>query len=83
MQVIYRKTAKKTLLKMPPKLARLIADKVEAFAANPRGAHADVKRLEGTQSSYRLRQGGWRAVLTIVDDTLVIEKIAPRGDVYK
>lgn len=33
---------------------------------------------------YRLRVGGWRIVFSFPDtNTILIEKIAPHGDVYK
>ncbi|GHU88943.1 hypothetical protein FACS1894202_06070 [Clostridia bacterium] len=44
----------------------------------------DIKPLEGAiASSFRLRVGDWRVLYSIVDDTILIEKIEPRGGVYK
>lgn len=44
----------------------------------------DVKRLRGSMELYRLRVGDWRIVFSYVDkDTILVEKIAPRGEVYK
>lgn len=52
-----------------------------AVARLPNG---DVKPLSGAVRLYRLRVGGWRIVFSYPDkDTILIEKIAPRGDVYK
>ena len=53
----------------------------QAIEGLPQG---DVKRLKGSAGLYRLRVGGWRIVFSYpAKDTLLIEKIAPRGDVYK
>lgn len=44
----------------------------------------DVKPLQGEDGHYRLRIGGWRIVYTCPDvNTFRIERVAPRGDVYK
>lgn len=44
----------------------------------------DVKPLKGADGHYRLRVGGWRVVYTRPDDnTIRIERVAPRGEVYK
>ena len=53
----------------------------KAIEALPKG---DVKPLKGNTSLYRLRDGSWRIIFSFPDDdTILIEKIAPRGDVYK
>ncbi len=44
----------------------------------------DVKPLKGSKGSYRLRVGDWRVIYSFPDDdTILIEKIGPRGEVYK
>jgi len=44
----------------------------------------DIKVLQGYQGLYRLRIGKWRIVFSYPDDnTILIEKIGTRGDVYK
>ena len=53
----------------------------EAIEGLPQG---DAKRLKGSGELYRLRVGGWRIVFSYpAKGTILIEKIAPRGDVYK
>ena len=48
------------------------------------GKAGDVKPLSGSVRLYRLRVGDWRIVFSYPDgNTVVIEKIAPRGEVYK
>ena len=44
----------------------------------------DVKPLKGNTRLYRLRVGNRRIVFSYPDKgTIYIEKIAPRGDIYK
>ena len=52
-----------------------------AIEAIPNG---DIKPLKGLSGSYRLRVGDWRIIFSYPEkDTVLIEKIAPRGEVYK
>jgi mRNA interferase RelE/StbE len=83
MKIVYEKSARKMLEKMPTKLAAAFREKIKAFAHDPRHAHVDVKPLMGTENSWRLRQGGWRAILVVTDDVVFVETIGARGDVYK
>ena len=42
----------------------------------------DIKNLAG-KDGYRLRIGDYRALFDIIDGTIVIHAIAPRGQAYK
>lgn len=78
-EISYSKQAFKTLARMTPADSRRIRSAVTQYATDGKG---DVKKLQGFPF-YRLRVGDWRVIFD--DDGLVItvEKIAPRGDVYK
>ena len=78
MDIQYARKAVKTINSMDrPTKARIKA----AIDALPAG---DVKVLQGSAGSYRLRVGDWRIIFSYPDDdTILIEKIAPRGQVYK
>jgi mRNA interferase RelE/StbE len=53
----------------------------KAIEAIPSG---DIKPLKGSDGSFRLRVGDWRIIFSYVsEDIILIEKIAPRGEVYK
>lgn len=53
----------------------------EAIEKIPNG---DIIPLQGGQDQYRLRVGNLRVIFSYPDgNTLMIEKIKPRGDVYK
>ena len=43
----------------------------------------DVKKLKGFQSEYRLRVGSLRVLFTLEDDTIIINDIGSRGQIYK
>ena len=43
----------------------------------------DVKKLSGLENDYRLRVGDLRVLFSIENDTIIINDILPRGQVYK
>lgn len=43
----------------------------------------DIKKLKGFELEYRLRVGGLRVLFTMDDETITINDIKPRGQVYK
>lgn len=78
MEISYAKAVSKTISSMDKREKQRIKKAIEGL---PRG---DVKPLRGSDDLYRLRVGGWRIVFSRPDDyTILIEKVAPRGDVYK
>lgn len=78
MEVRYTKTAAKTLAGMDRKTKLRIREAVNGI---PNG---DIKPLYGTGELYRLRVGGWRVAFSYAGENVaLIERIAPRGDVYK
>ena len=78
MKIEYSKAAIKIISALDKRTQIRMKQAIEAI---PRG---DIKSLKGTASFYRLRVGDWRIVFRYLsDDTIFIEKIAPRGDVYK
>ena len=78
MNIIYHKQAVKALEYMDAVTKRRIKNSIDGI---PKG---DIKRLRGHTELYRLRIGDWRIVFSYPDDeTLLIERIAPRGGVYK
>ncbi len=61
-----------------------ITDAIDELAVNPDTIVLDIKPLTGT-NFHRLRIGIWRVIYTRSDKLRIIsiEKIGPRGDVYK
>ena len=80
-----RKQARKKLSSLPRRQRQRIAEKIHKLGLNPDDEKLDIKKLEGEDSLFRLRVGGWRVVFDR-DDALkiiAVEKIKPRGDAYK
>jgi mRNA interferase RelE/StbE len=80
--VVYSKTAQKTLLRIPRNWAIRIRKKINAYAADPASQANNVKALQGSEGILRLRVGDWR--ITMVDGVVLeILEIKPRGSAYK
>lgn len=78
MKIVFSNKAAKTLSKLDTITKQRIK---KAVVLLPNG---DVKFLQGRISTWRLRVGGWRILFSRPnDDTIFIEKIAPRGQAYK
>jgi len=78
MKPIYSKQAAKSLERIDTATKQRIKKGIDGI---PNG---DIKKLQGHTELYRLRVGDWRIVFTYPDDeTLLIERISPRGAVYK
>jgi len=60
-----------------------IIDAVESLTENPR--KQGVRKLVGSDHTYRLRIGNYRVVYEIIDDILFIEivRVKHRKDVYR
>ena len=82
LHITYSPQARKALRKMQPRTARRILDALEKVAENPGRRDLDIRKLEG-RDGYRLRVGDWRVLYTIGGLVLAVERIGPRGDVYK
>ena len=78
MKIKYMKPAQKTISKLDRGMKSRLKQAIEQI---PFG---DIKPLKGGLSQYRLRVGSLRIIFSYLDsETIVIEKIAPRGDAYK
>lgn len=78
MSIIYTKACVKVIRGMDSPTKQRIKAAIEQL---PMG---DVKPLQGSKGSYRLRVGTWRILFSYPDpETLLIEKIGPRGSIYK
>lgn len=78
MQITYSRAAVKAINSMDKATKQRIKAGIEKI---PQG---DIKPLKGSPGTYRLRVGDWRILFSYTeDDTILIEKIGPRGGVYK
>ena len=81
-RVEWAKQALKSVSRTDLPTRRNILKAIDEFAEENKG---DVRRLSGsTERTYRLRVGGWRVIFSYLHDgSLFIERVGPRGDVYK
>ncbi|HWS70508.1 MAG TPA: type II toxin-antitoxin system RelE/ParE family toxin [Thermoanaerobaculia bacterium] len=83
-KILIKKSAAKELETIAGKKDRQrIAQRILALAENPRPF--GVEKLSGTNEKYRIRQGNFRIVYEIQDDTLVVYvvRIGDRKEIYR
>lgn len=83
-EVIYRSQAKKALKRVQAWRANRIRSAIKTLAVHPEHNDLDIKKLSGREG-YRMRVGDYRVLFDRDDEIkiIAIEKIGPRGDVYK
>lgn len=82
--VYIHRAAQTVLRRLDRPTRQRIAEQIHALGHDPDDPALDVKPLVGRQG-YRLRVGGWPVLFMREDAIRVIriERIKPRGDVYK
>jgi mRNA interferase RelE/StbE len=73
----------KQLTAMPKADARRLLDRLEKLVAEPDAPHLGLTPLVGEKGVYRLRQGNWRAIISIEDGGVIVDRIAHRREVYR
>lgn len=85
MRIAYRKGFLKELSRIPSG-TRL---KMEAFVfeelpnANSIFEIGSVEKMKGYRSYYKVRFGSYRIGLKLEDDTVILERVLPRKDIYR
>ncbi len=78
MRATYSTQAAKTIERMDAATKQRIRDGVSKIPAG------DIVKLRGHTDLYRLRIGNWCVVFSYIEpDKVLVERIAPRGQVYK
>ena len=78
MRIEYARAAVKVINGMDRPTKQRIKAGIEKL---PQG---DIKPYKGSPGTYRLRVGDWRILFSYPEEgTILIEKIGPRGGVYK
>ena len=79
----WKASAAKELRKLPEQAIARILSAVEALANTPRPD--GVRKLTGSENTYRIRIGEYRVVYNIIDRRLVIEiiRVRDRKEAYK
>jgi len=73
----------KQLAAMPRANAKRLLNRLERIAEAPEEHHPNVAALAGASGSYRVRQGDWRAVFSIEDGDVILDRVAHRREVYR
>jgi len=73
----------KQLAAMPKADARRLLDRLERIADAPEKRHANVLPLVGEPGAFRVRQGNWRAVFSIEEGDVIVDRVAHRREVYR
>ena len=73
----------KQLAGVPRADAGRLLERLQRIAAAPDERHPNVVPLSGEAGSYRLRQGSWRAVFSIEEDDVILDRVAHRREVYR
>ncbi len=81
-KLYFRESVEKDLRSIPRKEVLVILQRIKSLATDPR--HPGVEKLTG-QDRYRLRQGHYRILYSILDHELSvwIVKVGHRKDVYR
>lgn len=82
MEIEVERAASRGFRKMPREASSLLIAGLERIAAGQFDG-LDIKAMRGTTGSFRLREGEWRAVYRIADDTLFVERAGHRREVYR
>lgn len=84
-RVEFKKEAAKYLKKLDRGLQILILTAIKGLCQIP--PVGDLKKMSGSSDKYRLRVGAYRVIYSYGKDgsiiIILIEKIGPRGDIYK
>jgi mRNA interferase RelE/StbE len=83
MALLIPPTVFKQLAAMPKADARRLLDRLENIADAPEKPHPNVVPLVGEQGVFRVRQGNWRAVFSIEEGDVIVDRVAHRREVYR
>ena len=78
--VEYASLAVENLRVLPKTIAAQIIRKISRLEG---GLTCNIKKLRQADFGYRLRMGDYRILFDVEDDTIVIQKIGHRKDIYE
>ncbi len=73
----------KELETAPRDIAKRLWDRLERIAASPFAPQLGVKPMPGEPSPFRVRQGDWRAIYSVEDGDVIVERVGDRKGVYR
>jgi mRNA interferase RelE/StbE len=80
MTVLLAKQASNYLFRLSEPAYSRILNALEDLTDDPPGG--DIRKLQG-QDGYRARVGDYRILFDVMENNVIVYKIAPRGQVYK
>jgi len=82
-RIEFTRSAERDLRRLDRTMVPRVVAAIDALAEEPRPS--GVKKLVGSEHTYRIRVGDYRVVYSIEDRLLVVlvERIRHRGDVYR
>jgi mRNA interferase RelE/StbE len=85
MKLAIANKALRELARLPKDVQARMRSRFWEIAADPFATLRNVERMHGEKNWFRLRVGDWRAVyrVDIVAQTVIIEHVAKRGEVYR
>jgi mRNA interferase RelE/StbE len=79
-EIKFSREAAKKYKKLPREYKNLVDIVLSRLSE---GLELDLRPVEGEKDVYRIRVGKYRVLFIKFDKTVLVFKIAPRGDVYK
>ena len=79
--VIVKNSAKKELKKLPDQVLSRIAKVIDGLVDDAFPEHC--RKLAGSQSAYRVREGQYRVIYSVIEKTIFILRVAHRKDAYR
>ena len=73
----------KAFAALPRADAKRLHARLVRIAENPLAPQVGVKPLVGRPGVFRVRQGDWRAVYSIEDGDVIVERVGDRKVVYR
>jgi mRNA interferase RelE/StbE len=82
-QIEWKRSAVKELKKTPKETINRVVKAVEQLKIDP--FPAGVRKLTGSECTYRIRVGDYRVIYSVYEDRLLIEivRVGHRKDVYR
>jgi mRNA interferase RelE/StbE len=82
-KIEWKRSAIKELKKTPKEKISRVVKAVEQLAIDP--FPAGVRKLTGSEHTYRIRVGDYRVIYSVYEDRLLIEivRVGHRKDVYR
>jgi len=82
-KLLWKRSAEKELCKLPREAIVRLASLAESLVENP--FPSGVRKLAGTEHTYRVRAGDYRLVYSVEEQRLVIEvvRVGHRKEVYR